>query len=205
MSYLAQLQQLCTRLNEFALPRAIVDFDRDCFIAWNVKFLERTGYSEEEIKILKPTELIALGDSKFPLSTGAGNPPAEFAACVVRRTLQPPAAPGHIVESSGSLAYLMLQPAESFISTDFEQGRLVGQEEERVRVVQMFHDEVSSPLIGSLFAIERARQELETQCLPQAEQVTQASSLLTEASEKIREVLTTEKDEVGQSSENKTT
>jgi signal transduction histidine kinase len=91
----------------------------------------------------------------------------------------------------------MLEPAESFIATEFEQGRFVGQEEESIRIVQMFHDEVSSPLTGSLFAIEMARHELEGRGLPQAEKMAQASELLTEASEKLREVLAKERGENG--------
>jgi hypothetical protein len=45
-----KLQEFCSVLNEFALPRAIVDFDRHSFVAWNSKFLEQTGFSEDEMK-----------------------------------------------------------------------------------------------------------------------------------------------------------
>jgi hypothetical protein len=63
-----KLQEFCAVLNEFALPRAIVDFERHSFVAWNSKFLEQTGFSEDEMKSSKPEELLIFGESWFPLS-----------------------------------------------------------------------------------------------------------------------------------------
>ncbi len=53
-----KLQEFCAVLNEFALPRAIVDFERHSFLAWNPKFLEQTGFSEDEMKSSKSEELL---------------------------------------------------------------------------------------------------------------------------------------------------
>jgi hypothetical protein len=55
------LQKSCAVLNEFALPRAIVDFNRHSFVAWNSKFLQQTGFSEDEMKSSKPEELLIFG------------------------------------------------------------------------------------------------------------------------------------------------
>jgi hypothetical protein len=46
-------------------------------------------------------------------------------------------------------------------SAQFEQGRKVGREEERNRVMKTFHEEVSSSMIAALFLIETAKSELE--------------------------------------------
>jgi signal transduction histidine kinase len=70
-----------------------------------------------------------------------------------------------------------------------ESARLAGHEEERARIVRMFHDEVSSTMLAVLFAIESAKDELKAQNLPQAETVAKASELLQEVGEKISEVL----------------
>jgi signal transduction histidine kinase len=74
-------------------------------------------------------------------------------------------------------------------SAQFEQGRKVGREEERNRVVQAFHEEVSSSIIAALFLIETAKSELEDAGLPQAKAVSKASDILTETTEKIADVL----------------
>jgi hypothetical protein len=39
--------------------RAIVNFERNAFVAWNPRFLERTSSSEDEIKSGKLQELLA--------------------------------------------------------------------------------------------------------------------------------------------------
>jgi hypothetical protein len=56
-------------LSEFALPRAIVNFKPNAFVAWNPRFLERTGSSEDEIKSGKLEELPAFEESWLPLCT----------------------------------------------------------------------------------------------------------------------------------------
>src|SRR3981081_1557216 len=189
----SDLQKLCVYLNEFALPRAIVDFDRQRFVAWNTRFLARTGYSEEEIKTLEPGKAILLGDSVFLPPDEGDKPTAEFIALAVRVPTKAAAVPGHLVRSKGNLGYLMLHDIEPTTSTKFEQGRLVGQEQERVRIVQMFHEEVSSGMLGALFKIQLAKEKLESANLPEVEPVARASELLAEAVEKIGEVLEDEK------------
>jgi hypothetical protein len=57
----------------------------------------------------------------------------------------------------------------------------------------MFHDEVSSGMLGALFKIQLAKEKLESADLPEVEPVAQASELLSEAVEKIGEVLEGEK------------
>jgi signal transduction histidine kinase len=57
-----------------------------------------------------------------------------------------------------------------------ESARLAGHEEERARIVRMFHDEVSSTMLAALFAIESAKDELKAQNLPQAETVAKPPS-----------------------------
>jgi PAS domain-containing protein len=183
------MQKLCVHLNEFALPRAIVDLDQQRFLAWNTRFLARTGYSEEEIKTLDPGKAILQSDSSFfPLDEG-DNPTAEFVALAVRVPARTAAVPGHLVKSKGKLGYLMLNDIEPATSTKFEQGRLVGQEQERVRILQMFHDEVSSDMLGALFKIQIAKEKLESAQSPEVGPVAEASEMLSEAVEKIGDVL----------------
>jgi signal transduction histidine kinase len=83
----------------------------------------------------------------------------------------------------------MLRDIEPATSTKFEQGRLVGQEQERVRIVQCFHDAVSSGMLAALFKIQVAKEILDSASLPEAGPVAQASEMLSEAIEKMDEVL----------------
>jgi hypothetical protein len=182
------LQEFCAVLDEFALPRAIVDFERHSFVAWNRRFLERTGYSEDEVRSARPEEFFTFGESWFPLSDEKEGQTVEFISSNARRALRGDPAPGYVVRSQGKIGYVMLD-AFDLPSVPFEQGRIAGREEERNRIVKAYHEEVSSSMIAALFLIEAAKSELNEAGLPQTEAVSKASESLTEATEKIVDVL----------------
>jgi hypothetical protein len=182
------LQEFCAVLNGFALPRAIVDFERHSFVAWNPRFLEQTGYSEDEIKSAKPEELLTFGESWFPLSDQKEGQTVEFISCAAKRPFGADPAPGYVIRSHSKIGYVMLDVSDS-PSVQFEQGRTTGREEERNRIIKAYHEEVSSSMIAALFLIETAKNELEEAGLPQAEAVSKASDILTETTEKIADVL----------------
>lgn len=174
-------------LNEFALPRAIVNFERRTFVAWNPKFLERTGFTEDEMKSSKPEELLIFGESWSLLSGEKEDQAVEYITCSTGGPFGAGSAPGIVVRAQGRMGYVMLDVFGS--SAQFEQGFRAGQEDERNRIINAFHEEVSSPLIGALFLIQRAKNELEDTGLPQAETVSKASDILRETTEKIADVL----------------
>ena len=74
-------------------------------------------------------------------------------------------------------------------SIEFQQGRLVGQEEERARIAQAFHDEVSSEVLAAIFKIELARQKLESSESLHAEVMSELSEIDSGAIEKIANIL----------------
>jgi hypothetical protein len=181
-------QDFCAILNEFALPRAILDFDHHTFMAWNSRFLEQTGFSENEMKSSTWDELLTLGDSWLPISDDRRGLQAEYVTCHARRPFGGHPAPGFVVRSHGKIGYAMLDVFDSS-SAQFEQGRHAGREAERNRIVKAFHEEVSSSIIAALFLIETAKSELEEAGLPQAEAVSKASDILTETTEKIGQII----------------
>ena len=165
-----------------------MNFEHDSFVAWNPRFLEHTGFSENEVKTSKAGELLTFGESWFPLSDEREGQTVEYSACAANRPFGGDPAPGFAVRSHGKIGYIMLDVFDSS-SVQFEQGRNVGQEEERSRVVKTFHEEVSSSMIAALFLIEAAKSELEEAGLPQAEAVSKASDILAETTEKIAHVM----------------
>jgi hypothetical protein len=182
------LQDFCAVLNEFALPRAILDFDHHTFMAWNSRFLEQTGFSEDEMKSSTWEELLTLGDSWFPIPDDGGGQTAEYVICAARRPFGGDPVPGFVVRSHNKIGYVMLDVFDS-PSAQFEQGRHAGRETERNRIVKTFHEEVSSSIIAALFLIEAAKTELEEAGLPQAEAVSKASDILSETTEKIGHII----------------
>ena len=174
-------------LNKFALPRAIVNFEHLTFVAWNPKFLERTGFTEDEMKSSKPEELLIFGESWSPLSGETEDQRVEYITCSTRGPFGAASAPGLVVRAQGRMGYVMLDVFGS--SAQFEQCFSAGREAERNRIINAFHQEVSSPLIAALFLIQSVKKELEDTGLPQAETVSKASDILTETTEKIADVL----------------
>jgi hypothetical protein len=183
-----KLQELCAILNEFALPRAIIDLEKCSFLAWNSQFLKQTGYSEEQIKSADPEEFLILGESWFPLSGDQDEDTVEFTSSVSRRASGGEPTPGYVVRSHGKIGYVMVDVFDS-PSAEFDKGRIAGQEEERNRIVKAYHEEVSSSMIAALFLMEMAKSELQEAGLPQAEAVEKASNVLIEATAKMAEVL----------------
>ena len=165
-----------------------MDFERHSFVAWNPRFLEHTGFSGDEMKTSNAEELLTFGESWFPLSAENEGQSVQYIACAARRPFGADPAPGFAVRSHGRIGYVMLDVFNSS-SAQFEQGRNVGHEEERNRVIKSFHEEVSSSMIAALFLIETAKSELEEAGLPQAEAVSKASDILAETTEKIADVM----------------
>ena len=165
-----------------------MDFENRSFVAWNPKFLEYTGLTEDEIKTSKPEELLSFGESWFPLTSETDAQKVEYSTCAAKRLFGESAAPGFVVRSYHKIGYLMLDVFGSS-SAQFEQGQAVGREEERSRIIRAFHEEVSSSIIAALFLIETAKSELEEAGSPQAEIVAKASDILTETTDKIADVL----------------
>jgi hypothetical protein len=175
-------------LNEFALPRAIVDFERRSFVAWNVRFLEAMGFSEREIESADTAEVLILSESWYPISGEQGDEKAEIVPCVARRHSSASPAPGYIVRARGKFGYVMLDVLDSQ-TAQFEQGRIAGREEERNRIIEAYHEEVSSSMIAALFLVETAKRELETAGLPQEQAVSKVSEVLNQATEKMADVI----------------
>lgn len=170
------------------MPRAVLDFEKDAFVAWNSRFLDHTGFTEDEMRSSKLEDLLTLGKSPLPLFEERARQKVEFITCTARRPFGADPAPGYVVRSGGKLGYVMLDVYDQS-TAQFEQGRSVGREEERNRIAQAFDQEVSSSLIAALFLIETAKSELEEAAQRHAEAVSKASDILTEATEKIAQVI----------------
>jgi hypothetical protein len=90
-----------------------VDFERHSFVAWNPRFLEHTGFSEDEMKTSKAEELLTFGESWFPLSDEREGQRVEYIACAARRPFGGDPAPGCAVRSHGKIVYVMLDVFDS--------------------------------------------------------------------------------------------
>ena len=154
MGYLQHAKQICSDLDELSLPRAFVDFSRNKFIAWNSGFLQRTGTSDRELRSLKVTDILNFGELVTLL-----NDRVELRTCWLSVLGQPGIIGGHAAVTSNGIGYVMIDVTEPK-TQEFQQGRKVGQQEERKRLRQIFHDELSAKLLMITFLADELHGEL---------------------------------------------
>jgi hypothetical protein len=172
-----KLQELCTGLEQFGLPSAIANLNKQRFVAWNAIFLKQTGFSEAEISMLNVGSTVVLSDSTILEPGGTEKYSPGLIPCVVRAALGLSVLPGYIQRSEDGFAHIILGPTQSISESDFQYWELVGREKERVRIQQIFHDAVFSPILTAVFAIAAAKDA--TNAAEQTEFLQRASDLLT--------------------------
>jgi hypothetical protein len=182
---------VCGALNEFQLPRAIAHIENDRFLAWNECFKSQTGYSDEDLHSASLTEFIDLGEpaSELPDSGLQASSNVQFVRFTLRKTHAAPSTTGYAAKRDDGFILLMLDvlnPASGAI----EDARVFGQEEERNRIMKLFHDEVSPKLLAAIFEVARAKEDLESKGLQdESESVSNASEKLNDAIEAVVDVL----------------
>lgn len=62
MSIIAYAEQICSVLDELALPRVFVHSQLDRFVAWNSQFLNALNIREDEIKSFVASEILCFQD-----------------------------------------------------------------------------------------------------------------------------------------------
>jgi hypothetical protein len=154
-----KLQELCTGLEQFGLPSAIANLNKRRFVAWNAIFLEQTGFSGTEISLLPVDSTIVLTDFTILEAGGTEKYSPGLIPCVVRTALGLSVVPGYIQRSQEGFAHFILGPTQSISERDFQYWELVGREKERIRIRQIFHDDVFSPILTAVFAIARQRRD----------------------------------------------
>ena len=172
-----ELQELCAGLEQFGLPSAIADLNEQCFIAWNAIFLEQTGFSEAEITTLTVGKTIVTSEPDIISPGGVEKFALGLFPCVVRRAMNRSVLPGYVQRSREGLAHILLEPRQTLSGRDFQHGELFGQENERIRMRQVFHQDVSSPILAAIFAIAAAKDAAKNASV--SESLQKASDLLT--------------------------
>lgn len=142
-------------------------------------------------------DIIIEAESGYVLNEVENGPDTRLYAVAVRAAKDEAAVPDHLVRSGEHLGFVRLEELEPTISTKFQQGQLVGKEQERVRIAQALNEELSSGLLAAVFKIQSVKEKLQTIGSPEAQQATEASEILSETIDKLTEVLGEEKTDHG--------
>jgi hypothetical protein len=116
-----------------------------------------------------------------------GNSVAEapgLISCVVRTSDTERFVTGHAALGDDGSVFLMPDP-ENWTSDPFEQGRILGSQEERAKIKQIYHDAVSPELLVALFTLGQVERELKATHAREAAELTKVAGLIDKVIEKI--------------------
>jgi PAS domain-containing protein len=183
-------QAICDVLNEFRLPRAILHLKRETFIAWNESFQERTGYSAEHLHFAQHKDLVVFSepDADLPEIAQEPTPGVQLIRCTTRCSGQEHFATGYAAKREDGFVLLMLDVIDPTTGA-IQDARLFGREEERNRILKLFHDRVSPKLLAAVFEVVNAKEKLEAKGLEESKAVAKAAEKLTETIDAVASVL----------------
>jgi hypothetical protein len=183
-------QAICDVLNEFRLPRAILHLKRETFIAWNESFQERTGYSAEHLHFAHHKDLVVFSEPDPDLPESAQEPATgvQLIRCTTRCSGQEHFATGYAAKREDGFVLLMLDVIDPTTGA-IQDARLFGREEERNRILKLFHDRVSPKLLAAVFEVVNAKEKLEAKGLEESKAVAKAADKLTETIDAVASVL----------------
>jgi hypothetical protein len=174
MQVTPEARAVCTALDQFRIPAAVIDESCDRFVSWNKGFQKAVGLTASQLKEFRPLELLR----PVPLDDDV-NAASWHSPCQLVHPDLPPDLTGQSFRKDGQNMLLILNTfAVDHRTDDFVRGVLVGQQTTHDHVKQTFHDTVSQQVMAATFAVEMLRGKLEGDAVANSKEVTAISSLL---------------------------
>jgi hypothetical protein len=178
------LTQLCFELDRFQIATAIGHVSKDVFIHWNRSFEDRLGLKEREMRGVELRSII-VPDAPVVEASGANEsslPSGPFSDCIIRIPGDERQILGRSVRREDGFILVILDPASGTRGTEeYARGYLSGQNDAKERSRRVVHDNVSGNLLAASFAAETAKQKLEDEGRPEAEDLERIAYLIDRA------------------------
>ena len=160
---LADFRSFCGPLDISGLPRAIAHLGSDRFVAWNKEFVERLGFTAEQMGRISLKERMTFGPLVQRISPDADDFPikVELTSCSIRSARETEIVHGRVAKRQDDFAYLMLDPLDRG-SESFDRGQILGQDQERKRILRVLHDALSPHLLVAMFTVRGVQEKIET-------------------------------------------
>lgn len=176
--------QLCFELDRFQIATAIGHISKDVFIHWNRSFEDRLGLKEGEMRGVELRNIIVT-DAPVVEVSGANEsslPAVPFSDCVIRVPGDERQILGRSVRREDGFILVILDSASGTRGTEeYARGYLFGQNDAKERSRQVVHHNVSGNLLAASFAAETAKQKLEDEGRPEAEDLERVTQLIDRA------------------------
>lgn len=147
---------ICSALDQFCLPAALIDRSADRFAGWNKSFGEMVGLSPEELSVVKVNDVVRAEAPRFEATECDGAPaPVHPGQCVLKNVFGGEPISAKMFEREDGPALLLIDSNFSVeTSEDFLRGLLIGQADEKDRIRQRFHDDLAPRMMAVAFAAE---------------------------------------------------
>jgi signal transduction histidine kinase len=187
---LADFQSFCPPLEIFGLPRAIANLGSDRFIAWNKEFVERLGFTADQMGTISLKERLTFGPLVQHVSLDEDDFPikVELTSCSILGALETEIVHGRVAKRQDDFAYLMLDPLDPG-SDSFARGQILGQDQERKRILRVLHDALSPHLLVAMFTVRGVQEKIETKDGEAAAQLRLAMDALEKAFARIADAI----------------
>lgn len=146
---------ICAGLDQFCLPSALFARTTDRFVGWNKSFIEATGLSSDEIRIVPVSEVLRL-ETQTAESAECETAPAPVhpEKCILKAASEGPVTAKLFEREDGYSLLIVDGNSAEQSNEDFIRGLLVGKTEEQERIRQKFHDDVAPQIMAAAFATE---------------------------------------------------
>jgi len=156
---------------------------KDVFVTWNRAFEARLGLGAAEMKEVELRNVV-VSDAPLiePSPKSESSPgPGPFSDCVIRIPDGRQILGRSVQRKDGFILVLLDHASGNRGAEGYAWGYLVGLEEEKQRTRQVVHETVSGNLLAASFAAENAKQKLEDQERPEAEDLKRVTYLIDQA------------------------
>ncbi len=146
---------ICSVLDQFCVPAALVDQTENCFLAYNQSFQDAVDPEGRLLKTKLPNDLITLLKPGTPKDITEAVHPSRSQACRVGTTDPTQVRTGQCFLREDNKSLLILDtPDEEDGQKERATGKLIGRLMEKARVRRLFHDAISPEILGAAFVAE---------------------------------------------------
>jgi hypothetical protein len=155
---------ICAGLDQFCLPSALFARTTDQFVGWNKSFMDATGLSTDEMRVVPVSEILRMETpTTEPTECETAPAPVHPEQCILKTTSDGHPITAKLFEREDGYSLLIVDASTTEQShEDFIRGLIIGKTEEQDRIRQKFHDDLTPQIMAAAFATEslaeRARQ-----------------------------------------------
>jgi PAS domain-containing protein len=182
---------ICAGLDQFCLPSALFARTTDRFVGWNKSFMEATGISAEEMRVVPVSEIVRMETPAAETNECETAPaPVHPEKCILKATPDGQPATAKLFEREDGYSLLIVEGSTAEQGNeDFIRGLITGKTEEQDRIRQTFHDDVTPQIMAAAFATETLAERVRQGADQDPDELKRIADIITDLVGGIREAL----------------